>query len=258
MAIRKHEIPILEYDDNPVAVLEPTHEKLGYRFPKKCVFAFLEEIVWEFAKKQGCPVIGEFVTITKSFPVWKLEHNGEEIALVQAPLGSAAAGQFLDWLIGYGVREVIAAGSCGVLVDLPENAFLIPTRALRDEGTSYHYLPAERYVSINEKYSAAIAKTLKEQGLPYIFCSTWTTDGFFRETEDMVAYRREEGCAVVEMECAALASVAQFRKIGFGQLLYTADSLANAKRYKERDWGKDSREIALQLCLDSICNIKED
>ena len=255
MALRKQEIPILEYDDNPIAVLEPTHEKLGFSFPKKCVFAFLEEIVWEYAEKHHCPVIGEFVTITKSFLVWKVLHKGEEIALVQAPLGSAAAGQFLDWLIGYGVREVIAAGSCGVLVDLPENHFLIPTKALRDEGTSYHYLPAERYVSIQEAYSSAIAKTLDRHHLPYTFCSTWTTDGFFRETEEMVAYRREEGCAVVEMECAALASVAQFRKVGFGQLLYTADSLANAQQYKERGWGEDSREIALQLCLDSICNI---
>ena len=62
-----------------------------------------------------------------------MEHQGEEICLAQAPVGSAAAAQFMDWLIGYGVKKIISAGSCGVLVDIEENAFLIPTKALRDE-----------------------------------------------------------------------------------------------------------------------------
>lgn len=58
----------------------------------------------------------------------------------QAPVGSAAAAQFMDWLIGYGVKRIISTGTCGVLVDMKENIFLVPTRALRDEGVSYHYV----------------------------------------------------------------------------------------------------------------------
>lgn len=54
----------------------------------------------------------------------------------------------------------------------------------------------------------------------------------------------------VEMECASLAACAQFRGILFGQLLYTADSLADAKNYDQRGWGEDSQEPALALCLD--------
>ena len=61
--------------------------------------------------------------------------------LCQAPVGAAAATQILDWLIGYGVREVISAGSCGALEKFPESTFLVPNKALRDEGTSYHYRP---------------------------------------------------------------------------------------------------------------------
>ena len=52
-----------------------------------------------------------------------------------------------------------------------------------------------------------------EHGLEYVEVLTWTTDGFYRETPEKVAYRKEEGCAVVEMECSALAAVAQFRNV---------------------------------------------
>lgn len=95
-----------------------------------------------------------------------------------------------------------------------------------------------------------VRAVLAERDLPYEECITWTTDGFFRETADMVAYRREEGCSVVEMECAALAACAEFRGFEFGQFLFTADSLANAAEYDERDWGSASIRPALMLCLD--------
>ena len=70
-----------------------------------------------------------------------------------------------------------------------------------------------------------------------------------------MAYRRTEGCSTVEMECAALAACAQFRGALFGQLLYTADTLADAANYDERDWGMDSLEPALALCLEIAKNL---
>ena len=57
---------------------------------------------------------------------------------------------------------------------------------------------------------------LKREQITFSECTTWTTDGFFRETEDMVAYRKREGCDVVEMECAALAACARKRGVQFG------------------------------------------
>jgi purine-nucleoside phosphorylase len=96
----------------------------------------------------------------------------------------------------------------------------------------------------------AIKKVLEERHISYSECMTWTTDGFFRETEDMVVYRREEGCAVVEMECAALAACAIKRGAQFGQLLFTADTLADASRYDPRNWGASSFERALALLFE--------
>ena len=69
-------------------------------------------------------------------------------------------------------------------------------------------------------------------------------DGFFRETKEKVAYRKSEGCSVVEMECSALAACAAFRSATWGMLLYTADSLADVQRYDQRHWGGSAYEYA--------------
>ena len=100
--------------------------------------------------------------------------------------------------------------------------------------------------------AAAMEKCFEKHGLPFIPCTTWTTDGFFQETGDMVKYRREEGCSVVEMECAALAACCRKRGALFGQFLFTADSLANVHDYDARDFGTDSHEKALLLGLDIL------
>lgn len=67
-----------------------------------------------------------------------------------------------------------------------------------------------------------------------------------------VAYRKSEGCSVVEMECSALAACAAFRSATWGMLLYTADSLADVQRYDQRHWGGSAYEYALTLCLDAV------
>ena len=60
---------------------------------------------------------------------------------------------------------------------------------------------------------------------------------------------RKKGCAVVEMECSALAAVAQLRGVVWGELLFTADSLTDLDNYDSRDWGSEAFDKALELCL---------
>ena len=253
--IQKHAIPILEFDDNPQSVLMPTHEELDLKLPKKCIYAFLEEEIDRYAGEVGTDCIGEFVSATKTYPVYVINYKGEEICLAQAPVGSAPAAQFMDWLIGYGVEQIISTGTCGVLADIEENAFLVPVRALRDEGTSYHYVAPSRYMEMQIEAISAIEQVLEQLGIPYEEVMTWTTDGFYRETAEKVAYRKEEGCSVVEMECAALAAVAQLRGVVWGQLLFTADSLADLENYDNRDWGSEAFDKALELCLEIVSHM---
>lgn len=253
--IQKNELPILEYDFDSPEVIKPNHSAEQLVLPEKCVFAFLGDTIDDYAAAKNAVVVEQFETTTKTYPIYVVRQEEQAFCLCQAPLGAPAAAQLLDFLLSCGCRKVICAGSCGVLTDLEENEFLIPTKALRDEGTSYHYLPAARFVELDRSAVEAIERTFHALQIPFRECTTWTTDGFFRETRDMVEYRRAEGCSVVEMECAALAACAQKRGAVFGQILYTADSLANVAAHDERDWGKGSLQKALELCVAVLQNM---
>lgn len=255
MSIVRNEIPILEFDTAQTAVIDPDHEKLDLKLPKKCVFAFLGDYIDVYAEKTDTRRVSTFISATKHYPIYITRYKGEEIVLCQAPVGAAAAAQILDWLIGYGVREIISAGSCGVLEPIPESTFLVPVKALRDEGTSYHYAPPSRFMKTSLRVREAIRDTIAEHGMKYREVITWSTDGFFRETKEKVAYRKSEGCSVVEMECSALAACASFRGADFGMILYTADSLADVEKYDMRAWGGNAYEYGLTLCLDAVIRL---
>ena len=279
----EYDLPILEYDSDKSAVLMPNHDNISVQLPSKAVFAFLGDEIDQYALSRKATIVANFESATKVYPIYvleekvkkkvgdkldenadekldessdeKVEEETQEICLVQAPVGAPAAVQILDWLISYGVREVVSAGSCGSLVDYAENVFLVPYKALRDEGTSYHYLPPSRYVDVSERSRRAILQTLQAHNLPHHEVKTWTTDGFFRETKGKVASRKQEGCAVVEMECSALAACAQMRGIVWGEILYTADTLHDVENYDERNWGGDSKAYALKLCIEAALRI---
>ena len=252
LAIIKNEFPILEYDAFSPEVISPNHDSRDLVLPEKCVFAFLGDCVDQFAKERNAAVAEEFINVSRTTPVYVLESGGEKICLVQPTIGAPAATQILDFLIACGCKKIVATGSCGVLTDIEENAFIVPTKALRDEGTSYHYLPASRFATLDTDVTDAITNTFRERHIPFELCVTWTTDGFFRETKEMVEYRKSEGCSVVEMECAALAACAEKRGAQFGEFFFTADSLANMENYDTRDFGCDSQAKALMLALDIV------
>lgn len=252
----KSNYPILEVDTEQRAVIMPDRDEYGI-FPQKCVFAFLGEKVDEYSFGEKIEVIGEFESITKVYKVYRTIYKGEEICYCQAPCGAAPATQILDFLIGHGVKYIVACGSCGALKNFAEDEIIIPISALRDEGTSYHYLPPAREIEIDSRAIKGIKKAVSNLGLQYTECKTWTTDGFFRETKDMVTYRMEEGCSVVEMECSALASCAKFRDVIFGQILFTADSLANLEEYSERNFGISSYDLSFELSLEAVCEIEK-
>lgn len=251
-----NDIPLLEYDDSPAAVIMPDREN-GVPFPKYAVFAFLGAEIDRYAEENNCPVLDTFESITKNYPVYLVEYKGIQIALCQAPVGAAPSVQILDWLYARGAEYVLSTGSCGTLEGLPENAFFVPDKALRDEGTSYHYMPPERYAVPDRDMQTQITGYMNRNGIAYTTGATWSTDGFFRETAERVKRRKSEGCRVVDMECSALCSCASFRRKKFGMFFYTADSLANVNAYDERNWGTDSLRAALEMCLDIISQTGE-
>jgi uridine phosphorylase len=147
---------------------------------------------------------------------------------VHPGVGAPFCAAVLEELIALGGRTFMACGSAGALrSEITAGHLVVPTSAVRDEGTSYHYLPPAREVQPSAGAVAAIEATLKKHNVPYVAGKTWTTDAIYRETPAKVARRRAEGCLVVEMECAAFFAVAQFRGVTFGQILYGGDDLSS-------------------------------
>jgi uridine phosphorylase len=170
--------------------------------------------------------------------VYEMEVNGRRLAVVHPGVGAPLAAAFMDELIALGCTRFIACGGCGVLdgrVGLGE--LVIVSSAVRDEGTSYHYLPPGREVAASDAAIAALQQTVARHHVSAITGKTWTTDAPYRETPAKVALRRDEGCLTVEMESAAFCAVAAFRGVTFGQLLYGGDDLSGDE-WDGRDWQK--------------------
>jgi uridine phosphorylase len=157
-----------------------------------------------------------------------------------------------------GGRAFIAAGGAGVLVpDLVMGHVIVPTAAVRDEGTSYHYLRASREVAPTADALEAIIATLGAHGVPHLSGKTWTTDGIYRETREKVRRRVAEGCLTVEMEAAAFFAVAQFRGVSFGQMLYAGDDLSG-EAWDSRGWPRHDtgRDLLLRLAAEAVLRIE--
>ena len=103
MSLIKNDIPILEYDTNSKAVIMSGHST-NFHFLERAVMLFMETEIDDYAMTNKGEIIGQFISITKDFPVYKTVHNGVELAICQAPLGGAASTQIMEQLIAGGVK----------------------------------------------------------------------------------------------------------------------------------------------------------
>ena len=179
---------------------------------------------------------------------------GRRLAVVPPGVGAPAAAARLEHMIALGCRKFIACGGAGTLDSaITVGHIVVPDSAIRDEGTSYHYLKAAREVAPTPRALAAIEAELRENNHEYIRGKTWTTDAVYRETRARMNRRQREGCLVVEMEAAAFFAVARFRGIECAQILYGGDSLAG-RQWNPRGWNRHAmRErlfhLAAEACL---------
>jgi uridine phosphorylase len=137
---------------------------------------------------------------------------GIEFGIVAHAVGAAFAVLVAEELFACGCRLLLSMTSAGQLAELrPPPYFILIERALRDEGTSYHYVPPAEYSDADGALLAAVQKALARADLPVIRGGTWTTDAPFRETADAIAAMKAKGLAAVEMEAAALYAFAAAR-----------------------------------------------
>lgn len=251
----KQQYPILEFDPSRKAVLEPGELIAPIDIADHCVLCFFQDVISGLKEEGSLNQIAELGSEIGKNPIFEIEIDGSRLAVVHAGVGASLSAGFMEELIALGCRKFIACGGCGVLDEkVGLGHVVVPLSAVRDEGTSYHYLPPSREVESSPEAVQAIQKTLDRHDVDYVLGKTWTTDGVYRETPAKVALRRAEGCLTVEMETAAFCAVAQFRQVIFGQILYGGDDLTGDV-WDRRDWHKlnSTREklfwLAAEACL---------
>lgn len=139
-------------------------------------------------------------------------HEGIEIGVIGCAVGAPFAVLVAEQLFASGCEYLISVTSAGQLAPAQEPPyFILIDRALRDEGTSYHYQPAGTYSDAPADLLERLTGTFEATGLDVLQGASWTTDAPFRETEDAIAAQRERGLLAVEMEAAALYAFAAAR-----------------------------------------------
>ncbi|MBN9101109.1 MAG: nucleoside phosphorylase [Pseudonocardia sp.] len=209
--------------------------------PDVAVLCFFPEVV-EALGAGGARRICRMSTERGRTPVWELELDGRRLAVMQPGVGAPLAAMFFEELIALGCRRFVAVGGAGALLhDLTLGHAIVVDSAVRDEGTSFHYLPPGRVVDADPHGVSVLSTVLDDAGVPFHVARSWTTDAIYRETRSRVERRKAEGCAVVEMEASAFIAVARYRGVRFAQLLLAADSLAG-EAWDHRGW-TTAREV---------------
>jgi len=147
--------------------------------------------------------------------------------------GAPGAAIVLEELATLGVRRFLNIGLAGALPnDVDFGDVVLCTAAIRDEGVSHHYAPAARYANPSAALTDEVRQVLLRKGDHFTEGMTWTLDAIYRETlEEALAYR-EEGVVTVEMEAAALFTIAEVRGVEIASLFTVSDHLLAASEWR--------------------------
>lgn len=145
--------------------------------------------------------------------LYRFDDGGIEFGIIGCAVGAPFAVLVAEELFESGCGLLISMTSAGQLQDMPSPPyFIVIERALRDEGTSHHYLPQADFSYVDTTLLNRVPMALQEAGKPAVVGATWTTDAPFRETQRAVDQMRSDGLLAVEMEAAALYAFADARR----------------------------------------------
>lgn len=255
----KREYPILEFDSSRIAVLNPENViKPIPDIPANAVMCFFQDVIDHFIKQRLLQKITSLKSEMGLHPIYRIKFGKSYVVIFHPGVGSPLAARILEEVIALGCNKFIVCGGAGVLdKELVSGHLIIPESAVRDEGTSYHYIAPSREIEPSSEAVYAIETVLKSRNIDYVKGKTWTTDAIYRETKTMITNRKSEGCLAVEMEASALFAVSKFRNVKLGQILYAGDNL-DTEIWDSRDWQENwnIREKLVAIALEASLLIK--
>jgi hypothetical protein len=182
----RRRLPLLEDEDlTGEAVIEPSRLIRPVDAPTVAVACFFRDVVEELSGRQDARSVCRLHSEMGPASLWEIEHLGVRLGVFHPGVGAPLAGALLEQVIARGVRGVIACGAAGALVpELVMGHAVILTGAVRDEGTSFHYLPAGRVVSADPGPAESLADALSAAGVETTRGLSWSMDAIYRETQD--------------------------------------------------------------------------
>lgn len=238
-----------EFDSNQKAVINPEngHPKIK-GFPKITISIFSLQLFEEVLQYLDHEVITTTSCCNGVNPIYKVHYKGYEFAYYHSYVGAPMCVANYEEVHSMGSETLILLGNCGVLdKSIEDCGIIIPTQALRDEGTSFHYVPSSDIIQVNKKYIPEFKEVLQQAGYPYIEGTTWTTDAFYRETRNKVHQRKKQGAICVEMECASMQAMCDFRNTDFFQFFYAGDNLDHSSWDPRSIHGKDKLDEKVKI-----------
>jgi len=217
------------------------YKKYSKNLPKKYIIIYQKRLLDDFKKKYNPKKIELYSLLTV--------YIYKDIGIVRMTgIGSPNAVTVLEELIALGGKTFLNIGAAGGLQS--EGIFLCKS-ALRDEGTSYHYLPHGNYIYPDKELTKKLGKSLSKNSLEYKESITWTIDAPYRETKTEIEHYRKKGISTVEMEASALFAVAKIRKVKIAGCFVVSDLLI-------KKWEPKFHTVNLRKTLNKVLDTAID
>ncbi len=198
-----------------------------------CILTFSHVILKYVLENYECTKIGDLYSSNGANPVYGFEYEDRTFAVYMSYVGApGCVADMEDTLTLINTDKYVVFGGAGCLnKEIARGKVMVPTAAYRDEGTSYHYAPSSDYIEV--KNADTVASFMETVGLPFVKGKTWTTDAVHRETKGNFEKRKNEGCISVEMECAAVQAMCDFRNLN-AYFFFTCGDLLDAPKWDKR------------------------
>ena len=229
----------------------------------------------EIGLHPSCPVpAGAIMCYDAAFWQWVCENPGyvendgwlkgtylvpygdSRILVMKVPgFGAPTSVMTLEELVAFGIKKFVSLGAAGGLQpNMNVGDIVICDRAIRDEGTSYHYVADDKFAYASPQITEDLCTAFKRKGIEYSIGSSWTTDAPYRETFEKLRRHRSDGVATVEMEASALFAVSAYRGVSLSSVFTISDILS------EEDWNQgyhseeklESLKQIFDIALESI------
>jgi uridine phosphorylase len=200
----------------------------------------------KYASRRVAGFLGDLYLLKKS--------DGKIGVMGNFGIGSPVIANLAEEMTAWGAKRIVILSLAGGLQpDLSPGAVVICNRAIRDEGTSYHYLPPGKYVDASSKFVSELSSLFKKINLPHTIGGTWSTDAPYRESSEEAIEYQNEGILAVDMESSALFTIGQVRGVETASVLVIGDSLASPHWSAPPDMG--ALHQMLKRCLNVLTGI---